>query len=106
MKIDFPISLQLIHISKYIPEELYYNPEKRFNNFIIMNSSIRDKASKYNDEIKPFFKSYNNKTKKVKNFNDILKAVNSIKKNKFKNDSIKYNILICQEENKENILPE
>ena len=33
MKIDSPRSLQLIHMNKYIPEELYFNPEKQLNNF-------------------------------------------------------------------------
>ena len=33
MKIDSPRSLQLIHMNKYTPEELYFNPEKQLNNF-------------------------------------------------------------------------
>ena len=33
MKIDSPRSLQLIHMNKYTPEELCYNPERQLNNF-------------------------------------------------------------------------
>ena len=33
MKIDSPRSLQLIHMNKYTPEDLYFNPEKQLNNF-------------------------------------------------------------------------
>ena len=74
-----------------------------------MNSSLRDKTSKYKNEIKSNFKSYNNNKKEsiqTKNFNDILNVVNSNKKNKFINDSIKSLISIKQEENDENISPE
>ena len=74
-----------------------------------MNSSLRDKTSKYKNEIKSNFKSYNNNKKEsiqTKNFNDILNVVNSNKKNKFINDSIKSLISIKQEENDDNISPE
>ena len=74
-----------------------------------MNSCLRDKTSKYKNEIKSNFKSYNNNKKEsiqTKNFNDILSVVNSNKKNKFINDSIKSLISIKQEENDENISPE
>ena len=74
-----------------------------------MNSCLRDKTSKYKKEIKSNFKSYNNNTKEsiqTKNFNDILNVVNSNKKNKFINDSIKSLISIKQEENDDNISPE
>ena len=74
-----------------------------------MNSSLRDKTSKYKKEIKSNFKSYNNNKKEsiqTKNFNDILNVVNSNKKNKFINDSIKSLISIKQEENDDNISPE
>ena len=74
-----------------------------------MNSCLRDKTSKYKKEIKSNFKSYNNNKKEsiqTKNFNDILNVVNSNKKNKFINDSIKSLISIKQEENDENISPE
>ena len=74
-----------------------------------MNSCLRDKTSKYKNEIKSNFKSYNNNKKEsiqTKNFNDILNVVNSNKKNKFINDSIKSLISIKQEENDDNILPE
>ena len=72
-----------------------------------MNSYLRDKTSKYKDEIKSNFKSYNDNTKKVSNQKILIhiKVVNSNKKNKFKNDSIKSLILI-QEETNEKILPE
>ena len=74
-----------------------------------MNSCLRDKTSKYKKEIKSNFKSYNNNKKEsiqTKNFNDILNVVNSNKKNKFINDSIKSLISIKQEENDDNISPE
>ena len=74
-----------------------------------MNSCLRDKTSKYKNEIKSNFKSYNNNKKEsiqTKNFNDILNVVNSNKKNKFINDSIKSLISIKQEENDDNISPE
>ena len=74
-----------------------------------MNSCLRDKTSKYKNEIKSNFKSYNNNKKEsiqTKNFNDILSVVNSNKKNKFINDSIKSLISIKQEENDDNISPE
>ena len=74
-----------------------------------MNSCLRDKTSKYKKEIKSNFKSYNNNKKEsiqTKNFNDILSVVNSNKKNKFINDSIKSLISIKQEENDDNISPE
>lgn len=74
-----------------------------------MNSCLRDKTSKYKKEIKSNFKSYNNNKKEsiqTKNFNDILNIVNSNKKNKFINDSIKSLISIKQEENDDNISPE
>ena len=74
-----------------------------------MNSSLRDRTSKYKKEIKSNFKSYNNNKKEsiqTKNFNDILNVVNSNKKNKFINDSIKSLISIKQEENDDNISPE
>ena len=74
-----------------------------------MNSCLRDRTSKYKKEIKSNFKSYNNNKKEsiqTKNFNDILNVVNSNKKNKFINDSIKSLISIKQEENDDNISPE
>ena len=74
-----------------------------------MNSSLREKTTKYKNEIKSNFKSYNNNTKdsiQTKNFRDILNVVNSNKKNKFINDSIKSLISLKQEENDENISPE
>ena len=74
-----------------------------------MNSSLREKTTKYKNEIKSNFKSYNNNTKdsiQTKNFNDILNVVNSNKKNKFINDSIKSLISLKQEENDDNISPE
>ena len=74
-----------------------------------MNSSLREKTTKYKNEIKSNFKSYNNNTKdsiQTKNFNDILNVVNSNKKNKFINDSIKSLISLKQEENNDNISPE
>jgi Ca2+-binding EF-hand superfamily protein len=74
-----------------------------------MNSSLREKTAKYKNEIKSNFKSYNNNTKEsiqTKNFNDILNVVNSNKKNKFINDSIKSLISLKQEENDDNISPE
>ena len=74
-----------------------------------MNSCLRDKTSKYKKEIKSNFKSYNNNKKEsiqTKNFNDILNVVNSNKKNKFINDSIKSLISLKQEENDDNISPE
>ena len=74
-----------------------------------MNSSLREKTAKYKNEIKSNFKSYNNNTKEsiqTKNFNDILNVINSNKKNKFINDSIKSLISLKQEENDDNISPE
>ena len=74
-----------------------------------MNSCLRDKTSKYKKEIKSNFKSYNNNKKEsiqTKNFNDILNVINSNKKNKFINDSIKSLISLKQEENDDNISPE
>ena len=74
-----------------------------------MNSSLKEKATKYKNEIKSNFKSYNNNKKdsiQTKNFHDILNVMNSNKKNKFINDSIKSLITLKQEENDDNISPE
>ena len=74
-----------------------------------MNSSLKEKTTKYKNEIKTNFKSYNNNKKdsiQTKNFNDILNVMNSNKKNKFINDSIKSLITLKQEENDDNISPE
>ena len=74
-----------------------------------MNSSLKEKTTKYKNEIKTNFKSYNNNKKdsiQTKNFHDILNVMNSNKKNKFINDSIKSLISIKQEENDDNISPE
>ena len=74
-----------------------------------MNSSLKEKATKYENEIKSNFKSYNNNKKDsilTKNFHDILNVMNSNKKNKFINDSIKSLISLKQEENDDNISPE
>ena len=72
-------------------------------------SSLKDKTTEYKNEIKSNFKSYNNNLKEniqTQKFNDFLNVVNSNKKNKFINDSIKSLILLKQEENEENISPE
>ena len=72
-------------------------------------SSLKDKTTQYKNEIKSNFKSYNNNKKEniqTQKFDDFLKVVNSNKKNKFINDSIKSLISIKQEENEENISPE
>ena len=74
-----------------------------------MNSSLKEKTTKYKNEIKTNFKSYNNNKKdsiQTKNFHDILNVMNSNKKNKFINDSIKSLITLKQEENDDNISPE
>ena len=74
-----------------------------------MNSSLKEKTTKYKNEIKTNFKSYNNNKKdsiQTKNFHDILSVMNSNKKNKFINDSIKSLITLKQEENDDNISPE
>ena len=74
-----------------------------------MNSSLKEKTTKYKNEIKSNFKSYNNNKKdsiQTKNFHDILNVMNSNKKNKFINDSIKSLITLKQEENDDNISPE
>ena len=72
-------------------------------------SSLKDKTTKYKNEIKSNFKSYNNNKKEniqTQKFNDFLNVINSNKKNKFINDSIKSLILLKQEENEDNISPE
>ena len=74
-----------------------------------MNSSLKEKTTKYKNEIKTNFKSYNDNKKdsiQTKNFHDILNVMNSNKKNKFINDSIKSLITLKQEENDDNISPE
>jgi len=74
-----------------------------------MNSSLKEKTTKYKNEIKTNFKSYNNNKKdsiQTRNFHDILNVMNSNKKNKFINDSIKSLITLKQEENDDNISPE
>ena len=74
-----------------------------------MNSSLKEKETKKENEIKSNFKSYNNNKKdsiQTKNFHDILNVMNSNKKNKFINDSIKSLITLKQEENDDNISPE
>ena len=74
-----------------------------------MNSSLKERTTKYKNEIKTNFKSYNNNKKdsiQTKNFHDILNVMNSNKKNKFINDSIKSLITLKQEENDDNISPE
>jgi len=72
-------------------------------------SSLKDKTTEYKNEIKSNFKSYNNNLKEniqTQKFNDFLNVVNSTKKNKFINDSIKSLILLKQEENEDNITPD
>ena len=74
-----------------------------------MNSSLKERTTKYKNEIRSNFKSYNNNKKdtiQTKNFHDILNVMNSNKKNKFINDSIKSLITLKQEENDDNISPE
>ena len=72
-------------------------------------SSLKDKTTKYKNEIKTNFKTYNNNKKdtiNTKKLNDFINISKTNKKNKFMYDSIKSLIELKQEENDENINPD